>query len=625
VRCSLRTLFLLTVGITLVTACSINRENMYELASTIPIPDLVVLGYPNGTGVYDFGNVDVYTTDKATFMIQNKDRGQLIIYGISLLEDDAEEFIIETASLSSLLSQGALTTFTVRFKPTIDTDKEATVIIFSNCLEKNPYTFTLMGSGVGSPASTPDIYVSQGTTEIGISASVEFGYIQTGTSGSKLFTIENLDTGQLEIYDVSIEPGGDTEIGEFSIISPSIPASLAQNESTEFTVVFSPQDPIIKSATVSVSSDDPDENPYTFAVQGTGTAVPEPDIGVIQGEIDLPNNSGFYHFGFVKCGSTSPPVTFSVENTGSADLIITSITFSDGFPFPAQFTIDTSGTVFNLAPGLYTDFSIQFTPDLPEEYKWATVTIGNNDSDENSFTFTVKGEAVEDVVPDINIQEVLHNSEYDFGPVLLGDSKTETFTVENAGTADLNITSIVNNSPDKFTLDYSMTAFFLTPGSTTTFDVIFDSIDTKVKSAVIEINSNDPDEPSYKFKTVAYGSDGTEPDINIKLGASQYPDGSSYFFPDTDVGVESDPVPFTIRNNGTSDLMIESILLVWKHIGDFSFEYDEQQMTVPPGGSVPVMVYFLPTTAGKRESKLQIKSNDPDEEEYEIKLIGTGL
>jgi len=625
VRWSLRTLFLLTVGITLVTACSINRENMYELASTIPVPDLVVLGYPNGTGVFDFGNVDVYTTDQATFVIQNEDRGKLIIYGISLLEDEAEEFIIETASLSSSVIQGAVTTFTIRFKPTINIYREATVIIYSNCLEKNPYTFTVMGTGVGIPASTPDINLRQGLTNINIGASVVFGNIMTGTSASKLFTIENLDPGQLEISEVSISPGGGTTIGEFVIISPSIPASLAQDESTEFSVVFSPQDIGIKSATVSISSDDPDENPYTFAVQGTGTAVPEPDINVRQGENELPNISGSYYFGFVQCESTSPPATFTIENTGSADLNITSITLTAGSPFPAQFTIDTSGTEFILAPGFDTDFSVQFIPVLPEQYKWATVTIENNDSDEDPFTFTVEGEGVLVAVPDITVQEVSNNSEYDFGPVLLGSSKTATFTIENAGSAALKIISIINNSPDKFTLDDSMTADLVSAGSTTTFDIIFTPIDTKAKSAVIEISSDDPDEPLYKFKAVAHGSDGIEPDINIRQGDVQYPDGSSFYFPDTEVGVESEPVIFTVENNGTGDLEIYSILLVWKHIGDFRIEYDSNQQIVSPGSSIPVIVRFLPTITGGRATKLQIRSNDPDEEENEIKLIGVGM
>jgi hypothetical protein len=623
VRFSLRTLSLLLVGFTISTACSINRENMWELASTTPVPDLVVLGYPSGTGVFDFGSVNVYTTDKATFKIQNADRGTLHIFGISFLEDDVEWFTIDTSHLSSSVRKHEVTTFIVRFKPLLNIDREATVILFSNCPEKNPYTFTVTGSGTGIPASTPDINVRQGTTDIPVGTLVQFGNIQAGTSGSKLFTIENLDTGQLEISDVSIEPGGGTAAGEFSIISPSVPASLEQDESTDFSIVFSPQDNGIKSGTVSISSDDPDENPYSFAVQGTGTAVPEPDINVRQGENDLPNDSGSHHFGYVQCGSTSPLAAFTIENTGSASLNIASITLTGGFT--SQFSIDTLGTVFTLAPGSETAFFIQFTPDLPEEYKWTRVVIDNNDSDEDPFNFKVEGEGVVEGIPDINIQEISHNSEYDFGPVLLGSSKTETFTIENTGTADLNINSIVNNSPDKFTLDYSMTEFLVSVGSATTFDLIFSPVDTKDKSAVIEIHSDDPDEELYKFKAVAYGSDGTEPDINIKQGAVQYPDGSQFYFTDTEVGEESSPVIFTVENNGTGDLLLESILFVWKHVGDFSIDYDPGQMTIPPGGSIPVTVRFLPTATGSRQTKLQIKCNDPDEDENKIKLTGTGI
>ncbi len=618
-----RTSFILFSLLLFLASCSINRENMWDIATSAPVPDLVVLGYPNGTGAYDFGDVDVYTNGKATFIIRNADRGTLHIYGISFLEDDVERYTIDTSSLSCLLCERATTVFTVRFKPIDNTEKEATVIIFNNCPEKNPYTFTVKGCGTGIPASTPDINVRQGTMDIPAGSLVEFGTVQTETSGSKLFMIENIDTGQLEISNVSIEPGGGAEPGEFSIICPSVPTSLTQDESTEFTVVFSPQNVGIKSATVSISSDDPDENPYSFAVQGTGTAVPEPDICIKEGENELPDSSGSHHFGFVQCGNMSPSAIFMIGNTGSADLTITSITLTAGLT--DQFTIDTSGTLFTLAPSSETTFSLQFTPDLPEEYKWATVTIDNNDPDEDPFTFTVEGEGVASGVPDINLQEVAHNSEYYFSPVPLGSSKTETFTVDNTGTADLNITSIVNNSPDKFTLDDSMTLFLVPPGSTTTFDIIFTPEDTKNKSAVIEVHSDDPDEPLYKFKAIAHGSYGPEPNIKIKQGAVQYPDGSQYYFPDTEVGGESAPVMFTVENNGTGDLVLESILLVWKHVGDFCIDYDEGQMIVPPGSSISVTVWFRPTIEGARQTKLYIKSNDPDEDESEIKLLGTGL
>lgn len=622
-RWLLRTIFLLTAGIALFTACSVTSENMWDPAPTITVPDIVVLGYPNGTGIYDFGPVDVYTTDKATFAIQNTDRGRLLIHGISFQEDEADWFTIDTSVLSSSVSPGKLTTFTIRFKPTDSTGSEATVVILSNCIEKNPYTFTVKGSGAGLPVSTPDINVKLGTTDIPVSGLVTFGEVETGNSSSKEFTIENRDTGELEIHDISISPGGGTAVGEFSIISPSILMSLAQDESTGFTVVFSPQGVGIKSATVSITSDDPDENPYTFAVQGNGTAVPEPDISVKQGENELPDGSGSFHFGFVQCKSTSDPATFTVENTGSATLNITSVTLTGDFS--TQFPVDTSGFVFSLAPGSDTVFSIQFAPDPTEEYKWATVTIENDDPDEDPYTFTVEGEGVVATVPDIDVQEIAHNSEYDFGPVLLGDSKTETFTIANPGTADLDITSIVNKNQDKFTLDASMTLLLVPDGSTTTFDITFTPIDKKDKSATIEIYSNDPDENLYKFKVTAHGTDGTEPDINIKHQAVQYPDGSQFYFPDTEEDEKSDHVIFSVENNGTGDLLIESVLFVSKHIGDFGIDYDPEQLTIPPGSSIPLALWFEPTKTGERKTKLQIKSNDPDEDKFEIELIGMGI
>ena len=54
----------------------------------------------------------------------------------------------------------------------------------------------------------------------------------------------------------------------------TLPATVAGLGSTTFTVTFNPSALGLRSATVSIANNDADENPYDFAIQGTGTGAP---------------------------------------------------------------------------------------------------------------------------------------------------------------------------------------------------------------------------------------------------------------------------------------------------------------------------------------------------------------
>jgi hypothetical protein len=603
-------------------SCSISREDIFSIASEETQPDIEVSGYPANSGNYDFGAIEVYTSNSETFTVENNGYGDLIINAISFVED-VTGFTIDLSSTVPIVPVGESTTFTVNFRPTSAVYQSANVIILSDDFDESRYTFRIEGSGFGTPANIPDINVKQGTVNIpdGSPMPIDFGKVEIGASSAKQFTIENMDTGDLNVYDVFTIPGANTEEGEFSVVAPSIPGSLVQGEAETFTIVFEPEDSGNKSATVTITSDDPDENPYTFTVQGEGSTVMVPDINVRQGDNDLLSGLGVYSFGYAEVSTVGDPVEFTIENKGTDILNINSISVTFGDPF--QFVMDTASTVYNINPSGSTTFTIAFSPNSVAEPKSATITIDSDDPDEALYTFQVEGEAVIAPVPDINVKEVARNGFYNFGPVILGNSKTVQFTIDNKGTANLIITSVVNQNPTKFTLN-DTTAPVVPPGGSTLFEVSFTPTDTRYKTASIEIQSDDPDENPYRFRVGAYGTKGPEPDINLRWGGKDYPEGSEFYFFPEKVGEKSGPVKFTIENKGTGTLEIESIILEWKHIEDFDLDYDPSSLSVPAGGSIPVTVWFKPTKFGKRETKLTIRSNDPDEETYYIKLKGFG-
>jgi hypothetical protein len=127
---------------------------------------------------------------------------------------------------------------------------------------------------------------------------------------------------------------------------------------------------------------------YNAFVAAIGT-VTTPEINVQQDTTDIPSGTGNYNFGTVNLGSNTS-VIFTIENTGTANLLLTgtpkvaiSGTHAGDFSVTQQPTSP-------VAPSGSTTFTLRFAPTAIDT-RTATVSIVNNDSDENPYTFTVTG------------------------------------------------------------------------------------------------------------------------------------------------------------------------------------------------------------------------------------------
>ncbi|MCX7030182.1 MAG: choice-of-anchor D domain-containing protein, partial [Spirochaetes bacterium] len=130
------------------------------------------------------------------------------------------------------------------------------------------------------------------------------------------------------------------------------------------------------------------ESTYTFGLTGTGIVAPE--INVKQGVNDLQSGTNSYDFGSVFAGSSSSVLTFTVENLGNAALILSGTPIvAIGGTNPSMYTV-VSQPESPVLPSSYTTFTIIFSP-TGNGNKPATVSIANNDADENPYTFEVKG------------------------------------------------------------------------------------------------------------------------------------------------------------------------------------------------------------------------------------------
>ncbi|MCP4308088.1 MAG: choice-of-anchor D domain-containing protein, partial [bacterium] len=148
------------------------------------------------------------------------------------------------------------------------------------------------------------------------------------------------------------------------------------------------------SATLSIANNDANENPYNFTIQGTGTVPAEIDVrwwdnnqSIADGDT-TPSTGDGTDFGSTDVSGGSVIHSFKIHNTGNANLNLTgnpkvSLSGCSGFSMVSQ-------PASPVAPGGSRTFSVEFNPTAAGVCS-ATLSIANNDANENPYNFTIQG------------------------------------------------------------------------------------------------------------------------------------------------------------------------------------------------------------------------------------------
>jgi hypothetical protein len=125
----------------------------------------------------------------------------------------------------------------------------------------------------GFVGAIPDISLSGNNISIedndtlpSLNDRTDFGLRIVGSSITNTFIVQNLEYGTLNVYNYSIS-GADAS--SFSILGFD-GGSLNYNQSFSFNIIFNPWASGLKTATITITSNDPNEATYTFKVQGRG-------------------------------------------------------------------------------------------------------------------------------------------------------------------------------------------------------------------------------------------------------------------------------------------------------------------------------------------------------------------
>jgi 6-phosphogluconolactonase (cycloisomerase 2 family) len=243
---------------------------------------------------------------------------------------------------------------------------------------------------------------------------------------SHTFTIQNLGGVTLNLGANAVSLSG-ANAADFSIMAQPT-TSVVPGGATTFTVRFDPSVIGVHNATLSIANDDANESPYDFSISGTGAGSPEMDItgfsgrSIADGDVtpDLADNTDF---GTVAFSGGAKDITYIIRNSGNAKLNLTGTPrVVLGGANAADFTL-TADAAPTIAPGGGTTFfTLTFAPSAGGT-RSATVSIANNDSNENPYTYSVQGTGI-NTPP--------------FGTVIISGTteRGQTLTADTSGLAD---------------------------------------------------------------------------------------------------------------------------------------------------------------------------------------------
>jgi uncharacterized repeat protein (TIGR03803 family) len=377
------------------------------------------------------------------------------------------------------------------------------------------YFFRLRANSTGEPSFGPIRSIQTGTAvavatpEISVESpigqpltdnvtTVDLGGLLVGRSIKQAVVVRNLGqgvVGESELTGLTATITG-PNAGDFVITTPFDLTNLpfTTTMSTGLLVTFTPSGGGTRTATLTITSNDPDEGSFEIPLTGTGLVQPEIEVDS-PAPLALQSDEGTYDFG---SGAVNADIsrTFTIRNTGNAPLSNLNVTVRG--IHAGNFSV-TSQPPASIAPGASGTFTATFTPSIAG-LRNATYQIASDDEDENPFNIQVNGTGI--IAPEIQVLDDTTNltdgvSTIAYGTQGMSGSSTRIITIRNVGSANLtgiSLSLVGANAADFF---FGTVATSVAAGQQITFNLTFFPLSLGGKSATLRIASIDSDENPF--------------------------------------------------------------------------------------------------------------------------------
>ncbi|MCW1922766.1 choice-of-anchor D domain-containing protein [Luteolibacter arcticus] len=639
------------------------NESPYDISLTgtvvAPAPEIAV--EKDGANVADggsagFGLVSLGGSSDITFTIRNSGNADLVLSGsprVAVTGTNAAQFVVTSMPASPVVPGGS-TTFTVRFTPTSSGPKSAALSIPNNDANEGPYDIPLTGTGAVLTGDALDYTAVTWTTGGDASWAGQTSIHHDGQDAAASGTISHGQESWMQA--TFTEPGTlsfwwkVSSEENYDYLSVLVNGSELEKISGEKawekkTIVLGAGNNTIrwryyKDATSSAGSDKGWVDQVELVPQAAEMAVDQAGANLADG--------GAFDFGPMMTGQ-GRNVDFTIRNSGSSALLLTgtpvvSITGTDA----SSFTVvapPASTSVSGL--GGSTPFTVRFTPGSTGA-KTATLSIQNNDPDENPFDIILTGTGT----PFVSLGNAL---DYTAATWTTGGTTpwTEQTAVHHDG-QDAAVSGTIPHLQESWmeaTFDGPGTlSFWWKVSSEENYDYLsilvnggeLDKISGEKawvkKTIVLGDGNNTVRWRYYKDRSANNGSDkgwvdqveflslGAE--IAIDQNGIDLADGGNFNFGSAVAGQAKDLV-FFIRNPGSSALQLTgspTVAIAGTDASSFAVIAHPAATSVSAsGGTTQFTVRFSPGSSGAKTATLSLPNNDPNEGPFDLTLTGTGI
>jgi hypothetical protein len=446
----------------------------------------------------------------------------------------------------------------------------------------------------------------------------DFGSVSTA-SGSivRMFAIQNLGTATLNLTDASpyVTISG-ANAADFTITAIPSNSVLAGN-STTFQITFDPSADGIRTATVSIASNDADENPCTFAIQGTGISAP-----VITSPLTASGNEGT-PFTYNITATNSPtsynatglPAGLSINTTTGAITGTPTVSGTFNITITATNGIGSDNQTLVITIGVGPCLVANFESGAPAGWTMTSITYGGQFC-EGSQGMIFNGVNDAAISPAIAYPQTLVFSKRRSTGTDAWSMNVQVSTSALGPWTNVATITTITTTCETETIDLS--AFM---GGT--YFIRF--IDTRPSGTQqrtiddIQVFCGTP--PNVEIAIFGNGNEITSGDTTPSLTD------------DTDFGATIIgnilTKTFTIENSGLDPLILTGaspyVVISGANAADFSVSVIPSSSIAGSGGTTIFEITFQPSAIGIRTATISIANNDADENPYTFAIQGEGI
>jgi hypothetical protein len=356
---------------------------------------------------------------------------------------------------------------------------------------------------------------------------------------------------------VTLLLGSGGDCSQFAITSTT-PLTIDNGSSNNVTVRLTPTSTGAKTCTVTVKKQSDGSVVGMFDVAGTAT---QPQISVTAGPLD------FMH---VEVGKPSPTQTITATNMGDGPLMITAVTFSAN---ATSYVVAGTTGAQAIAPGDHFDWMVACKPATRGVVDSMFQIASNAPTGTASVTLTCVGD-----------QGVLmvDQSPLDFGATLLNSTKTLPLVLSNPGNvAVTGITGVFDRPTAGYSVDATTPVPTMLAGNTsTTLMIKFAPTVAATDGGPAKITFGGTWGAGNPVSAVTNLAGQT---VSLVVAPTTLPFGNFRF---------DSPVPqtFTIKNNGSAAVPIESVILT----ADLGTDPTELPFTIKLGAATVTLPASVP-------------------------------